>query len=64
MTKKIEDEKVKASLLEESIMHPVIDDVSRRIVEEKLAESRYSRPIHERLFELGKELLDKKELQK
>ncbi len=49
-------------MLEESIMHPVIDDVSRRIVEEKLAESRYTRPIHERLFELGRELLDKKEL--
>jgi hypothetical protein len=32
---------VKASLLEESIMHPVIDDESRRIVEEKLAETRY-----------------------
>ncbi len=55
---------MKASLLEESIMHPVIDDISRRIVEEKLADTRYSRPIHERLFDLNKELLDKKELQR
>lgn len=53
---------MKASLLEESVMHPIIDDVSRRIVEEKLADSRYARPIHERLFDLNKELLDKKEL--
>jgi hypothetical protein len=55
---------MKASLLEESVMHPVIDDISRRIVEEKLAESRYSRPIYERLFDLNKELLDKKEMQR
>ncbi len=64
VNKKIEDEKVKASLLEESIMHPIIDDVSRRIVEEKLADSRYARPIHERLFDLGKELQEKKESQR
>ena len=41
ITKKIEDEKTKSALLEESVMHPIIDDVSRRIVEEKLAETRY-----------------------
>jgi len=29
VTKKIEDQKVKASLLEDSAMHPVIDDGSR-----------------------------------
>lgn len=62
VTKKIEDQKVKASLQEDSAMHPVIDDISRKIVEEKLAETRYSKPIHERLYELNKELQDKKEL--
>ena len=64
VTKKIEDQKVKASLLEDSAMHPVIDDGSRKIVEGKLAETRYSKPIHERLYELNKEILDKKEMQR
>jgi hypothetical protein len=64
VTKKIEDQKVKASLLEDSAMHPTIDDGSRKIVEGKLAEIRYSKPIHERLYELNKEILDKKEMQR
>ena len=64
VTKKIEDQKVKASLLEDSAMHPTIDDGSRKIVEGKLAEVRYSKPIHERLYELNKEILDKKEMQR
>jgi|Laugresu1bdmlbsd_1035121.scaffolds.fasta_scaffold137288_1 hypothetical protein len=64
ITKKIEEHKVKASIQEDSAMHPVIDDVSRKIVEEKLAETRYSKPIHERLYELNKEILDKKEMQR
>jgi ABC-type oligopeptide transport system ATPase subunit len=42
----------------------MIDDVSRKIVEEKLADVRYSKPIHERLYELNKEILDKKEMQR
>jgi hypothetical protein len=41
-------------------MHPVIDEVSRRIVEERLAEKRGGKPIHERLYELNKEIQDKK----
>lgn len=56
ITKKIEDEKVRASLMEESAMHPTIDEISRKIVEEKLAETRYSKPIHERLYELNREI--------
>ena len=64
ITKKIEDEKTKASIQGESAMHPTIDDISRRIVEEKLADARYQKPIHERLYDLNKELLDKKEAQR
>lgn len=64
ITKKIEDQKVKASLQEDSAMHPTIDDTSRKIVEEKLAETRYSKPIHERLYELNKEIEQKKEMQR
>jgi hypothetical protein len=45
-------------------MHPQIDDISRKIVEEKLADVRYSKPIHERLYELNREILDKKEMQR
>jgi hypothetical protein len=40
-------------------MHPTIDETSRRIVEEKLAEKRGGRPIHERLHELNKEIQEK-----
>ena len=64
VTKKIEDQKVKASLQEESAMHPVIDEISRKIVEEKLADIRYSKPIHERLYELNKEIQEKKAVQR
>lgn len=42
-------------------MHPNIDEVSRRIVEEKLAEKRAAKPIYERLHDLNKEILEKKE---
>jgi len=62
ITKKIEDQKVKASIQEDSAMHPQIDDISRKIVEEKFAVVRYSKPIHERLYELNREILDKKEM--
>lgn len=64
ITKKIEDEKTKASIQGDSAMHPTIDDISRRIVEEKLADTRYQKPIHERLYDLNKELLEKKETQR
>jgi hypothetical protein len=37
-------------------MHPTIDEVSRKIVEEKLGEARQSKPIYERLYELNREL--------
>jgi len=60
VTKKIEDEKMRASMMEDNAMHPQIDEQSRRIVEEKLAEKRGNRPIHERLYDLNKELQDKK----
>ena len=64
ITKKIEDQKVKASIQEDSAMHPQIDETSRKIVEEKLGDIRYNKPIHERLYELNKEILDKKEMQR
>jgi len=60
INKKIEDVKSKTSQLEDGAMHPQIDETSRRIVETKLAEKRDGRPIHERLYDLNKELLDKK----
>lgn len=41
-------------------MHPQIDEVSRRIVEEKLAEKRQAKPIYERLHDLDKEIAEKK----
>jgi hypothetical protein len=64
ITKKIEDQKVKATLQEDSAMHPMIDDTSRKIVVEKLAEVRYSKPIHVRLYELNREIEHKKEIQR
>lgn len=41
-------------------MRPVIDEVSKKIVEEKLAEKRQGKSTHERLYELNKELQQKK----
>lgn len=41
-------------------MHPVIDEISRKIVEERLGEKRGAKPIYERLYELNKEIEDKK----
>ena len=64
VTKKIEDVKQKAAKDEEGAMHPQIDDVSRFIVETKLAEKREGKPIYERLYELNKELLEKKSIMK
>jgi len=51
---------MKASSLEENAMHPLIDETSRRIVEEKLMEKRGTKPVHERLHDLSKELSNKK----
>ena len=63
VTKKIEDVKIRASQMEETNMHPTIDETSRKIVEEKLTEKgRYNKPIHERLYDLNQELIDKKKI--
>jgi hypothetical protein len=43
---------------------PNIDETSCKIVEEKLAEKRYNKPIHQRLYELNKEILDKRSQQR
>jgi hypothetical protein len=40
---------------EVSLMKPSIDQMSKRIVEEKLAEKRQGKPTHERLYDLNKE---------
>lgn len=61
ITKKIEDVKQKTAQIEEGTMHPQIDDVSRKIVETKLAEKREAKPIYERLHDLNKEIQDKKD---
>ena len=42
-------------------MHPTIDETSKRIVEEKLGDKR-NKPTHERLYELNKELQQKKQM--
>lgn len=56
VTKKIEDAKAQTQIEEENTMHPQIDEVSRKIVEEKLAEKRQGKPVYERLYELNKEI--------
>lgn len=35
-------------------MHPTIDETSKKIIEEKMAD-RKAKPTHERLYELNKE---------
>jgi hypothetical protein len=47
-----------ASKEEESIMHPQIDEMSKRLVEEKMAD-RKNKSTHERLYELNKEKQEK-----
>jgi hypothetical protein len=37
-------------------MHPVIDEHSKKLVEEKLAEKRQDKATYERLYDLNKEL--------
>ena len=59
--KKREDAKQQNALEETSIMHPTIDETSKRIVEEKLGDKR-NKPTHERLYELNKELQQKKQM--
>lgn len=59
VSKKKEDVKNQVVEVEVSTMHPQIDETSKRIVEEKLAEKR-NKPTHERLYELNKELQTKK----
>jgi hypothetical protein len=41
-----------------SVMHPNIDETSKRIVEEKFSE-RKNKPTHERLYDLNKEKQEK-----
>ncbi|TNV85929.1 hypothetical protein FGO68_gene4527 [Halteria grandinella] len=60
VSKKIEDVKQLAAQQEVGAMHPQIDDVSRFIVETKLAEKREGKPIYERLYQLNQELIEKK----
>lgn len=60
VNKKREDEKQKTLEFETSVIgKPIIDEVSKKIVEEKLAEKR-NKPTHERLYELDKEMKQKK----
>ena len=59
VNKKIEDAKQQTATDEVSVMHPTIDERSKRIVEEKLGDRR-SKATHERLYDLNKELQQKK----
>lgn len=63
ITKKIEEVKTREQYAE-SMQYPNIDETSRKIVEEKLAEKRYNKPIHQRLYELNKEIQDKRSQQR
>ena len=58
VSKKTEDMQVQRKNEDESIMHPSIDETSRKIIEEKMAD-RYNKPTHERLYELNKEKIQK-----
>ena len=60
VNKKREDAKQQNAIDETSVMHPSIDETSKRIVEEKLAD-RKNKPTHERLYNLNKELQQKKQ---
>jgi hypothetical protein len=59
-SKKREDVKQKTEEVEVSTMKPVIDETSKMIVEKKLAEKRQGKSTHERLYDLNKELQQKK----
>ena len=52
--KKTEDLTVQTSQMNASTLHPTIDETSRKIIEEKMAE-RGSKPTYERLYDLNKE---------
>lgn len=55
VNKKREDAKQQATQEETSVMHPNIDETSRRMVEEKMAD-RKNKPTYDRLYELNKEM--------
>lgn len=54
MSKKIESAKQNTAQEEVSISHPQIDEMSKKLVEEKLAAERSSKPTYDRLYELNK----------
>lgn len=54
VNKKISDVKDNVAQEEISIMHPSIDETSKKIVEEKFAD-RKNKATHERLYDLNKE---------
>jgi hypothetical protein len=56
-SKKTEDFKNQMSVNEVSVMHPQIDETSRRIVE--MNPERQGKAVHTRLYDLDKELKEK-----
>ena len=58
MSKKNEDMKTQTNLDHESTQHPSIDETSRRIIEEKMAD-RKNKPTYERLYDMNKDKLKK-----
>ena len=54
MNEKIDSAKQNTTQAEVSISHPQIDEMSRKMVEEKLAGERSSKPTYDRLYELNK----------
>ena len=50
--------KEQSNMAQTSIQHPTIDETSKKIIEEKMAD-RKNKPTHERLYELNKERMQK-----
>jgi len=50
--------KAQASIENDSIMNPQIDETSRKIIEEKMGD-RKNKPTYERLYDLNKERMKK-----
>lgn len=58
MSSKVQESKQQSRADVEAVMHPTIDETSKRIVEEKLTD-RKGKPTHERLYDLNKEKQEK-----
>ena len=58
VSNKVKDSAQQSRAEVDAVMHPTIDETSKRIVEEKLTD-RKGKPTHERLYDLNKEKQEK-----